>query len=236
MSEKQIELAASTFDEVTKPTFIGENFAYIRVSSVEQNDERQRKAITERLEREGKQIDQWFAEKVSAKDDNRPQLQTLLNLVRRGDVIYVHDLSRVARNTEDLLHIVKMLNDKGVRLVSNKEDIDTTKPIGKFLLTILGAVYELERTMMLERQSEGIAIAKEQDEGKAWKDKKYKGRIPFERTKKFDKNKFEKYYVWYLNREISKTEFARQIGTSRPTVDRLIEKRRAEGDAFPVLK
>lgn len=167
--------------------------------------------------------------KISAKDDKRPELQNMLDFAREGDAVYVHDFSRLARNVEDLLHIVQILHDKDVRLVSNRENIDTNEPIGKFLLTILGAVYEFERAIMLERQREGIDIAKKNDEGKEWKDRKYKGRQPFEKRKKFDKNKFEKLYQRYLSRDISKSEFARQIGASRPTLDRLLEQRKAEG-------
>lgn len=233
MSDETIRNAENAFSEVTKPTHLkssGKNLAYIRVSTEEQNDERQRAAITERLARENDEINKWFAEKVSAKDDNRPELQSMLEFAREGDTVYVHDFSRLARNVEDLLHIVQTLNTKDVRLVSNKENIDTTEPIGKFLLTILGAVYEFERAIMLERQREGIEIAKKNDEGKDWKDRKYKGRQPFEKRKKFDKSKFERLYQRYLTRDISKSEFARQIGASRPTLDRLLAQRKAEGE------
>lgn len=198
---------------------IGSHNAYIRVSTEEQNEERQREGLAQF------KIDQWTVEKISAKDANRPQLLALLRWVRAGDTIYIHDFSRLARNTEDLLLIVKYLEKIGVRLISNKERIDTQTPVGKLFLTILAAIYEFERTNMLDRQREGIEIAKEKGV--------YKGRQPFYERKKFDKAKFEKLYQRYLNREISKSEFARQIGASRPTVDKLIQKRRNEGAAFP---
>lgn len=197
----------------------GSHNAYIRVSTEEQNEERQTEALA------SFKIDKWCIEKVSAKNANRPQLLALLEWVREGDTIYVHDFSRLARNTEDLLLIVKYLEKIGVRLISNKETIDTQTPVGKLFLTILAAIYEFERTNMLDRQREGIEIAKEKGV--------YKGRQPFYERKKFDKAKFEKLYQRYLNRQISKSEFARQIGASRPTVDKLIEKRRNEGAAFP---
>ncbi len=197
----------------------GKHLAYVRVSTIDQNEERQREGLAPH------KIDKWYVEKVSAKDANRPQLLNLLDWVREGDTIYVHDFSRLARNTEDLLTIVKFLKKKHVRLVSNKESIDTQTPVGKMFLTILAAIYEFERTNMLDRQREGIDIAKKNDEGKDWKDRTYKGRQPFDERKKFDKAKFEWLYEKYLAREISKSEFARQIGASRPTLDKLLKKR-----------
>ena len=96
--------------------------AYIRVSTVEQNEARQVEAM------EKYHIEKWFVEKVSAKDTNRPKLQELLDFVREGDTIHIHDFSRLARSTKDLLDIVEQLNAKGVTLVSNKENVDTSRP------------------------------------------------------------------------------------------------------------
>lgn len=93
------------------------NIAYVRVSTVEQNEERQVQALTQRG------IEKWFTEKVSGKDTQRPQLQAMLEFAREGDTIYIHDLSRLGRNTEDLLHITAQLQAKGINLVSNKESI-----------------------------------------------------------------------------------------------------------------
>jgi DNA invertase Pin-like site-specific DNA recombinase len=128
--------------------------AYVRVSTAEQNEQRQIEAM------EKYAIEKWFTEKVSAKDTNRPKLRELLDFVREGDTIHVHDLSRLARSTRDLLDIVETLNKKGVHLVSNKESIDTSTPTGKLMLTMIGAINEFERVNLLERQKEGIAIAK----------------------------------------------------------------------------
>ena len=136
--------------------------AYVRVSTVEQNEARQ----IEALEKHG--INEWFIEKVSAKDTNRPKLQELLKFARKGDTVYIHDFSRLARSTKDLLEIAEQLNSKGVDLVSNKENIDTSTPTGKLMLTMLGAIAEFERQNLLERQREGIEIAK--------REKKFKGR------------------------------------------------------------
>ncbi len=94
------------------------NIAYVRVSTAEQNEQRQVNAL------QGYHIERWFMEKVSGKDTNRPQLQAMLDFAREGDTIYVHDFSRLARSTSDLLKIVELLQNKQIHLVSNKENID----------------------------------------------------------------------------------------------------------------
>ena len=176
--------------------------AYIRVSSLDQNEQRQVEAMQKH------DIEKWFVEKISAKDTNRPKFQEMMEFVRAGDTLYIHDFSRLARSTKDLLDIVERLNHKGVVLVSNKESIDTSTPTGKLMLTMIGAINEFERTNLLERQREGIAIAK--------RNGAYKGRkavaIP----------DFEKHYKRYANREVSKAQLARELGISRPTLDKLI--------------
>lgn len=178
--------------------------AYVRVSTVEQNEARQ----VEALKKYG--IDKWFTEKVSAKDTNRPQLQAMLEFTREGDTVYIHDFSRLARSTSDLLKMVELLQNKGVHLVSNKESIDTSTPTGKLMLTMLGAIYEFERTNLLERQREGVAIAKTQG--------KYKGR------KEIKIDDFGAQYQKYLNRELSKVQLAKALHISRPTLDKLIRE------------
>ena len=181
------------------------HIAYIRVSTIEQNEQRQVEAMQQY------RIEKWFIEKVSAKDTNRPKLQELLEFAREGDVIHIHDFSRLARSTKDLLDIVEMLNKKGVTLISNKENIDTSTPTGKLMLTMIGAINEFERTNLLERQREGIAIAK--------RNGKYKGRKPISIPD------FNKQYQRYLQREIpSKTELTKILHISRPTLDKLIEE------------
>lgn len=182
------------------------NIAYIRVSTVEQNEARQVESLKKY------DIDKTFKEKVSAKDTNRPQLQQMLDYAREGDTVYIHDFSRLARSTKDLLDIVEHLNNKGVKLVSVKESLDTSTPQGKLMLTMLGAIYEFERANMLERQKEGIAIAKENG--------KYKGR------KEIDIKDFDKHYNRYMNREVSKVQLAKELNVSRPTLDKLIKEHR----------
>lgn len=177
--------------------------AYIRVSTIEQNEQRQIEAMQKY------NIEKWFIEKVSAKDTNRPQLQELLDFARAGDTIHIHDFSRLARSTKDLLDIVDLLNKKGIALVSNKENIDSSTPTGKLMLTMIGAINEFERTNLLERQREGIAIAK--------RNGAYKGR------KAVTVPDFEKHYQRYFARQITKSGLARELHISRPTLDKLIK-------------
>ena len=181
--------------------------AYIRVSTVDQNEARQLEAMQD------KGIEKYFTEKVSAKDTNRPQLKAMLDYVREGDTIYIHDFSRLARSTKDLLDIIEQLQAKGVHLVSNKERINTSTPQGKLMVTMLGAIYEFERANLLERQREGIAIAKREG--------KYKGG----QVKRIDEKTFEKYYQQYKTREITKVKFAQALKISRPTLDKILKDR-----------
>ena len=186
--------------------------AYVRVSTVEQNETRQ----VEALEKHG--IDKWFTEKVSAKDANRPQLQAMIDYVREGDIVYIHDFSRLARSTKDLLEIVETLEKKGVALVSNKESLDTGTPTGKLMLTVIAAIYEFERANMLERQREGIEIAK--------REKKFKGRKPINID--INSDKFMKLHEKYTQRKITKVEMAQELNISRPTLDKLLKELAAE--------
>ncbi len=138
------------------------NVMYIRCSTEEQNEARQLEAASELG------IKKLFIDKASGKNADRKFLKEMMAYVREGDTVYCSDISRIARNTKDLLNIVEELNNKGVYFVSLKEQIDTSTPQGKFMLTVFGAMAELERENILARQREGIAIAK--------KEGKYKGR------------------------------------------------------------
>lgn len=180
------------------------NIAYVRVSTEEQNEARQTEALSKY------NIEKWFVEKVSAKDTHRPELQAMIDFARQGDTIYIHDFSRLARSTQDLLELVEKFKSKGIILISNKENIDTSTPTGKLMLTMIAAINEFERTNLLERQKEGIAIAK--------RNGVYKGRKPKAIPD------FDKYYKSYAMREINKVEFAMQIGVSRVTLDKLIKE------------
>jgi DNA invertase Pin-like site-specific DNA recombinase len=131
-------------------------YAYIRVSTKDQQDLRQFIAMESR----NISPERIFSEKMSGKDAKRPELQALMNTVQDGDCVVVESISRFARNTRDLLELVEKLTQKGVEFVSLKEHIDTTTPTGRFTLTIFAAIAELERECTLQRQAEGIAAAK----------------------------------------------------------------------------
>ena len=180
------------------------NVAYVRVSTIEQNEARQLEGLQKY------NIDRWFTEKVSAKDTNRPQLMAMLEFAREGDTIYIHDFSRLARSTKDLLDIVEKLKGKGIHLVSNKENIDTSTPSGKLMLTMIAAINEFERQNLLERQKEGIFIAKREGKFKGRKDVQIKD--------------FDKQYERYMKREVSKVQLAKELKITRPTLDKLIKK------------
>ena len=181
------------------------NIAYVRVSSIDQNEARQ----VEALEKYG--IERWYTEKISGKDANRPKLQEMLEYVREGDMVHIHDLSRLARSTADLLVIVDLLAKKGVHLVSNKENIDSSTPTGKLMLTMIGAINEFERTNILERTREGIAIAKREGV--------YKGRKPIEIPDGWD----EAIKVWQSGR-ITARETMNRLGRKPNTFYRLCSK------------
>lgn len=127
---------------------------YIRVSTKEQN--------TARQEQDKDLYDKIYLEKISGKDTNRPQLQAMLDYVREGDVVEVESYSRLARDTRDLLNIIDALNKKGVAFVSQKEQIDTSTPAGRFMLSVFASLAQFEREQILSRQAEGIAIAKQE--------------------------------------------------------------------------
>lgn len=184
------------------------NIAYVRVSTQEQNESRQIEALS------NYKIDKWYTEKISGKNADRPQLQAMLDFAREGDTIFIHDFSRLARSTKDLLEIVELLKQKNITLVSHHENIDTSTPTGKLMLTMIAAINEFERNNLLERQAEGIEIAKRKGV--------YKGRKPV--TVK----DFPQQYERYQRREITKTGLAKELGISRPTLDKLIAEYNAK--------
>ena len=145
---------------------------YARVSTDEQNEARQ----LESFQKYRESISKVYIDKCSGKDTNRPQLKAMLDYVREGDVVVVSDFSRLARSTKDMLQIVQALADKGVALISIKENLDTDTPQGKFMLTVFAALAELERETILQRQREGIEIAKAHGN--------YKGRSPMKAASK----------------------------------------------------
>ncbi len=132
----------------------GQNVGYLRVSTQVQNTARQL---------EGVALDITFEDKASGKDTSRPQLEACLKHLRKGDTLHIHSLDRLGRNLDDLRKIIKELTGRGVVVRSHKESLTFTgddSPMANLLLSMLGAVAEFERSLILERQREGIAIAK----------------------------------------------------------------------------
>ena len=174
-------------------------------STEEQNEACQ----IEALKKHG--IEKWFTEKISGKSMDRPQLQAMLDYVREGDTVYIHDFSRLARSARDLLEIVERLQAKSVHLVSNKENLDTGTPTGKLMLTMIAAINEFERQNLLDRQREGIAIAK--------RNGIYKGR-----KKVTTPDDFSELYARYTRREMTKGQLAELLHVTRPTLERIIRE------------
>ena len=181
------------------------NIAYVRVSTIEQNGSTQVEGLKKY------NIDEWVTEKVSAKNVNRPKLQEVIKFARKGDTIYIHSLHRLARSTKDLLDIVEHLQLRGIHLVSSKESIDTNTATGKLMLTMIEAINTFERENMLERQREGIAIAKENGV--------YTGR----KVINYPINWFE-IYSQYKTRVLTGTKAMNILGLKRNTFYKLIKK------------
>lgn len=132
----------------------GQRIGYIRVSTIDQNTNRQL---------EGMQLDRIFTDKASGKDVKRPELESMLSFVRDGDAVIVHSMDRLARNLDDLRRIVKMLTERGARIEFVKEALVFTgddSPMSTLLLNVMGAFAEFERSLIKERQKEGIALAR----------------------------------------------------------------------------
>ena len=177
---------------------------HIRVSTQEQNTIRQEVLMRELG------VDEVYIDRMSGKNANRPELQRMMEYVRRGDTVIVENISRFARNTHDLLDLAERLTAKGIEFVSKKEAIDTTTPTGKFMLTIFGAVAELEREYILQRQREGIAIAKEQG--------KYTGRRATQPPE------FDRVVAQWRRGEITAAEAMRTLKMSKTTFYRKVNK------------
>lgn len=177
----------------------GQRVGYVRVSTLDQNTVRQLDGIS---------VDKTYTERASGKDQkNRPELETLIGFVRDGDTVLVHSMDRLARNLDDLKKIVSRLTRKGVRVEFVKEALTFTgddSAAATFLLHVMGAFAEFERSLIRERQREGIALARQR--------KVYKGRVPALTPEKAAE----------LRRRAaegeSKTKLARDLGISRATV------------------
>ena len=176
---------------------------YVRVSTQEQNPIRQEELM------KALQVDEVFMDMVSGKNKDRPELIKMMEYVRRGDTVIVESISRFARNARDLLELVEQLRIKEVAFLSQKEAIDTTTPAGRFMLTVFGAVAELERDYILQRQQEGIAIAKDQG--------KYKGRKPITHPD------FDGVVKRWGRGELTATQAMKQLGMSKATFYRRVK-------------
>ena len=177
---------------------------YIRISTAGQNTARQEVLMRELG------VEMVFIDRMSGKNTDRPELKKMMAFVRQGDTVVVESISRFARNTRDLLELVEQLTTKGVEFVSKKEAIDTTTPTGKFMLTIFGAVAELEREYILQRQAEGIAIAKEQGV--------YKGRQPIVRPD------FERVIALWRSGKITAVDAQRRLDMKPSTFYRKVKE------------
>jgi DNA invertase Pin-like site-specific DNA recombinase len=133
----------------------GQRIGYVRVSSFDQNPERQ----LDRIE-----LDKVFTDKASGKDTLRPELDALQSFVREGDTVVIHSMDRLARNLDDLRHLVQQLTKRGIRITFIKENLTFTgedSPMANLMLSVMGAFAEFERALIHERQREGIALAKQ---------------------------------------------------------------------------
>ena len=180
---------------------------YIRVSTLDQNIDRQEVLMKDLG------VDKIFIDRCSGKNTNRAQLQEMMQFARSGDVVIVESISRFARNTKDLLNLIDRLVNKDVQFVSKKEAIDTTTPTGRFMLTVFGAVSELEREYILQRQKEGIAIARQKG--------KYKGRS------RLDDSNFDAIYKLWINKQISGVDARRKLGYSKSTFYRRVKEKQS---------
>lgn len=186
---------------------IGQTVAYIRVSTVDQNLDRQRDIC------EG--VDKIFEEKASAGTRNRPVLKEMMDYLREGDTLIIHSLDRLARNTLDLFNILDELDKKGVRVKFVKEQLSfsswaTASPMERLQLSIVAAIAEFDRAKIKERQREGIEKAKKKG--------KYKGR------KRKLNDKQAEYVAEKVKLGIPKAQLAREFGTTTTTINRELQR------------
>lgn len=179
---------------------------YVRVSTQEQNEDRQLTIM------EQYKVDKVFTEKISGKNTDRPQLQKMLEYIREGDTLVIESYSRLARSTKDLINLVQQLKDKGVNLISAKENIDTNTPQGRLMFTIFAGLAEFERECTLQRQAEGIAEAKKRGA--------YKGRQRIE----VDTDTFTKVYDEWKQGNITARTAMQRLGLSANTFYRRVKE------------
>ncbi len=183
----------------------GHKIGYIRVSTIEQNTTRQL---------DGLELDRIFTDKCSGKDTNRPELNNLLNFIRDGDTLFVHSMDRLARNLDDLRKLVDKITAKNITVQFIKENLtfarDDKNPMGKLMLSVMGAFAEFERSLIKERQLDGIAIAK--------KANKYKGRV-----KALNEDQIMEMQQMIVDR-YKKTDIAKKFGIHYVTLYRYMKE------------
>lgn len=188
--------------------------SYVRVSTVKQDVARQ----DMQLDKLGIKFDKHYIDKMSGKTKERPQLNKMLLELKKGDVLYCESISRLGRNLKDLIEIIEQLVNKGVRVVILKEGIDTDTTTYKLLLGIFGSIAEMERETIQERVQQGVEKCKATGTTKTgnWFGRK---EVMVEDLPK----EFKKYYDKWTSKEITATEFAKLLETSRATLYRWIK-------------
>lgn len=179
---------------------------YSRISTVEQNEARQLKKLKELG------CEKIYIDKCSGKNTNRPEFNKMIDYVREGDIVYVTEWSRLSRSTMDLLTTLNSLENKGVIVKSIKENFDTSTPQGKLMLTVFAAISQFERELILQRQAEGIEIAKQQG--------KYKGR----KCKEYDKELLNQVISGLADDSLTVTKAAELLGVTRATVYNILKR------------
>ncbi len=182
----------------------GQLIGYIRVSTLDQNPDRQL---------EGHPVDKIFTDKASGKDQHRPRLKELLNYAREGDTVVVHSMDRLARNLDDLRSLVFSLTQRGIKVQLVKESLTFTgedSPMANLLLSVMGAIAEFERTLIQERQREGIALAKQKG--------LYKGRKPKLSSEQIDELRKR------IQATETKTQIAKDLNISRYSLYQYLRK------------
>lgn len=184
------------------------NYSYERVSTIRQDVRRQELSLL------GYKIDKKYIDKATGKNTNRPELNKLMLDVKKGDNIYIESISRLGRNVDDLRQLTEYFKNKEVIVHFIKEGFSTEGNVYKFMLTILGAVAEMERELIVERVKEGIEKAKTYGT---------KSGNPIGRPKRTLPKNFEKYYNRWKLGDITATEFATLLSISRATLYRYIK-------------
>lgn len=179
---------------------------YLRVSTEEQNEARQRLAL------DGLGIERYFIDKLSGKNTDRPQFKTMMDFVREGDELYISELSRLTRSLKDLLEAIEYLNNKGVKLVSCKENIDTSTATGRCFIGMIGVFNEFEREIIHERTMAGIEAAKLAG--------KYKGR----KRKDYDEETLQLVLDGLASNSMTVTDAAKKLNCTRATIYNILKR------------